>query len=201
MWPWDHLVFGYLLYAVVVRVTDRDPPGDLQALVVAVATQLPDLIDKPLGWLLGVLPSGRSLGHSLPVFVVLLVGVAWLDRRVGGRPATTGRHGRVTLAFAVAFVSHLAGDVLYPVAVGGPFAPQFLLWPFLAVPAAPVDSASGHLLVLWEQYVQVMTSSAGGLALAFEAVFLAAGAAVWLSDGAPGAPPSLRRRLPVRARE
>ena len=40
-------------------------------LALAIGTQLPDLIDKPLTYQFAVLPSGRSLGHSLFFAAVL----------------------------------------------------------------------------------------------------------------------------------
>ena len=62
MWPWEHLAFGYLLWSLWLRARGRSLPGDWEALVLVFATQLPDLVDKPLAWQLGVLPGGRSLG-------------------------------------------------------------------------------------------------------------------------------------------
>jgi len=45
------------------------------------ATQLPDLVDKTLGWSLDVLPSGRSLAHSLFTTVLLVFIVSLIGRR------------------------------------------------------------------------------------------------------------------------
>jgi len=77
MLPWGHAAVGYLCYSFIVRVRDRRAPTGPAVLTLAVGTQLPDLIDKPLAWSLGILPSGRSLGHSL-LFAVLLTIVVWV---------------------------------------------------------------------------------------------------------------------------
>lgn len=82
MWPFAHLAVGYLLYSIYSRARFRRPPGEFAAVLVALGTQLPDLIDKPLS-LIGVLASGRSLGHSYLVaipLVLLLVGVVYRTR-------------------------------------------------------------------------------------------------------------------------
>ena len=112
---------GYLLGVGLDRRWKRvlGPGGASLALVVG--TQVPDLVDKPLAWSLGVLPTGRSLAHSLlvgPVLVGLAVLLAWRYRRHTVWPA-----------FAVGYLAHLAGDALYP-ALRGEFASLgFLLWP------------------------------------------------------------------------
>ena len=63
MWPWDHLAFGYVWYTLASRGWDGRPPSNAAAIALAVGTQFPDLVDKPLAWWLDVLPAGRSLGH------------------------------------------------------------------------------------------------------------------------------------------
>ena len=90
MFPWEHAAVAYLLYAGYARWHDGTAPGGWAVLVVLVASQLPDLIDKPLAWQFGLLPSGRSLAHSVfvavPVVVVVvalgivvLAGLVWLS--------------------------------------------------------------------------------------------------------------------------
>jgi len=65
MWPWGHLAVGYLLWSVLVRDRRFRPPTGAETLLLAVGTQFPDAVDKPLAWSLGVLPNGRSLAHSV----------------------------------------------------------------------------------------------------------------------------------------
>ena len=48
MWPWEHLAFGYVLYSLGVRTLRGRTPRGPPVLVLAVATQVPDLLDKPL---------------------------------------------------------------------------------------------------------------------------------------------------------
>ena len=60
MLPWGHLAVGYLAYSLAVRVRSGGPPAGLAVAALAVGTQFPDLIDKPLVSWVSVLPSGRS---------------------------------------------------------------------------------------------------------------------------------------------
>ena len=60
MWPWGHLALGYLLHSPLARARFGRPPTDRATLLLVIGTQLPDLVDKPLAWWLGVLPAGRS---------------------------------------------------------------------------------------------------------------------------------------------
>ncbi|MDS0280774.1 metal-dependent hydrolase [Haloarcula onubensis] len=106
----------------------RRLPRGHTLLLVLVATQLPDLVDKPLAWTFGVLPSGRMFAHSLVISVpVLSVGCVLAVRRGWGRPA---------VVFTLAYLSHIAGD-FYPMLWLGTeyyFFPN-LFWPLL--PANP----------------------------------------------------------------
>lgn len=85
MWPWGHAAVGYTLYSAFSRMYYRKPPSDAAALVVLFGTQLPDFNDKPLAWTFDVLPTGRSLGHSLlTAAVILIIGQAifqYVDQR------------------------------------------------------------------------------------------------------------------------
>lgn len=103
VFPLGHLAVGYLGYVVYCAVTGR--PTRLPPLAVlvglAVATQLPDLIDKPLA-ARGVLPGGRSLGHSLLFALPLVAVVTVVVRRTCRRDLAP--------AFAVGLVSHLLVD-------------------------------------------------------------------------------------------
>ena len=75
MWPFTHLAIGYLLYTAYTHGRFRRPPYQFAAVLVLIGTQFADLIDKPLA-LVGIVASGRSLGHSYLVVipVVVLVG-------------------------------------------------------------------------------------------------------------------------------
>jgi len=167
MWPWAHLGFGYLLYRATPA--GRSTPIDGAAvLALALGTQFPDLVDKPLAWYLGALPSGRSLAHSLLAFA-LVVGVALVLARRDGRP-------EVAAGFGVGYLSHLAGDALGDVVAGDFGYLTFLGWPLTPPPDYGVEPG---LLARLREFEATPTLAVGlGLAL------LAAG--FWVRDGRPG---------------
>jgi len=168
MWPWGHLAAGYLVYSAYARLRTDSAPGDLPALVAVVATQLPDLVDKPLAWSLSILPSGRSLGHSL-VTVGPALAVAWLlAARRDARPLGT--------ALAVGTLSHLFTDALYPLVGLDIEFITFLGWPLLPLPPYEVDSSFAAHFALLE-----VTP-----AFVFELLLVGLASVVWHYDGHPG---------------
>ncbi|MCL7419035.1 MAG: metal-dependent hydrolase, partial [Halalkalicoccus sp.] len=80
MWPWGHAALAYVLYSALRRRRGGSP-GGVATIVVVFASQLPDLIDKPLAWTLGVIPSGRMLAHAPAVALPLCVAVYWYFAR------------------------------------------------------------------------------------------------------------------------
>lgn len=168
MWPWGHAAVGYLLYVAYTRLRyDRPPDGPAMVLLL-VGTQLPDLIDKPLAWTLPVLPSGRSLGHSL-LFLIPLVLVATV--------AVRNRDGEWATALGIGALSHVVADVL-PALIRGELAyTTSLVWPLL--PPPPYDEQGrtilGHFLSL-----EPTPMVAFELALALGVVV------VWWRQGRPG---------------
>jgi membrane-bound metal-dependent hydrolase YbcI (DUF457 family) len=142
MWPWGHAAVGYLCYSALrVARADALPVARAPVLAVGVGTQVPDLVDKPLAWELGLLPGGRSLAHSLVILLPLLA-VLWI------RAAPENR--RLVAAFGVGLLSHPLADALYPILDGEIRALTFLAWPLLPLPAYD-PSAYGlfeHLLSL-----------------------------------------------------
>lgn len=185
VWPWEHLALGYLLYSGYRRARGRRPRGG-PVLVLAFATQFPDLVDKPLAWSLGVLPGGTSLAHSALVAVPVLVVVAALAARLGV-PA-------VGPAFAIGYLSHLLGDVLYPALTGGGLGGRFLLWPLVSAPAGDYSGVLVEFLQLWGDYLAFLLTPAGVTYLLFEVAFLSAALVVWVLDGRPG-PGTVRRAV------
>lgn len=136
MWPWGHAALGYLLYAASTRYRYNRPPDRPATLLLLFSTQLPDLIDKPLAWTLPVLPSGRSLDHSLLLLIPLSVLVSALTVRY--------QAGDWDSAFAIGVLSHTLIDVLPPV-VRGEFAyTTSLVWPLL--PPPPYDERGRTIL-------------------------------------------------------
>jgi membrane-bound metal-dependent hydrolase YbcI (DUF457 family) len=131
VFPLGHATLGYLLYVPFALLTDRRLPYGLTLGVLLVGTQFPDLVDKPLAFV-GVLPTGRTLAHSLLFAVVLLVVLRSVTRRYG-RP-------NLTIPFAFGYLSHLLGDVVVPLMAGRIGELTFLLWPVLPSPEYGADN-------------------------------------------------------------
>ncbi|WP_137286149.1 metal-dependent hydrolase [Halorussus salinisoli] len=168
MWPWGHLAVGYLLYTAFVHLRARRAPDGYATVALAFGTQFPDLVDKPLAWTFGLIPNGRSLTHSLLIAVVVILVVQALLRRFDRETVAT--------AFGVGYLSHLLGDVLYPVATGDLYSLGFLAWPVVpAIEYATEPSFAAHLRGL---SLSSFVAIEGGVALL---VF-----GIWLYDGAPG---------------
>lgn len=180
MWPWGHAAVGYLAYSLARRLLGRGPPSDAAILVLLPASLLPDLIDKPLSWWLGVFPTGYAVGHS--ALVALPVGLAALA--VGIRRDRVG----LATAFVVGYWSHLAGDVFSGVLLGDGPAYGVVLWPL--VERAPYTTEYGLFERTW-YYLQSFAATAGTAdrPLTLLVVYLAPGCAallLWLLDGRPG---------------
>ena len=180
MWPWEHLAVGYLCYSVYSHLRGARPRGDA-VVVLAFATQAPDLVDKPLAWSLSVLPSGQSLAHSLLTAAPLSAGVLALSARANRTD--------VGVAFALGYLSHLAGDVVYPALLGGPANVAFLAWP--VVPSRADPSGPG-LFARFSQYFGDYVARLGEPQLsgyvAMEVGLLGVVLVLWLYDGMPGLP-------------
>lgn len=187
MWPWDHLAVGYVVYSLLRRATGRPAPSALAAGFVLLGSQLPDLIDKPLGWVLHVLPSGASMAHSL-VFAlpVCLLVVAWRHWR--GAPDEG-------VAFSVGYLLHLPADAYYPVLLGGQAKPYILLWPLVpGQHSAPAD-ATAYLFTLIDAFAEELASPTGVFLVSLEVALVGSAALLWYLDGLPGAPIGRSRRV------
>ncbi|MDZ7730900.1 MAG: metal-dependent hydrolase [Natrialbaceae archaeon] len=174
MLPPGHLAVAYLCYWAIAqrRFGGRVAPG--AAVVVVVASQFPDLIDKPLSWWFGVLPTGRTLAHTLLVLVPLAAIVYWaLDTR--GRT-------QIGLAFGVGALSHAFADAAMSVVYRE--VPTFLLWPVLAVETDGYGTPS-ILGLLVEAYTK---SGLVSSAILLEGGLLVLAAWLWVRDGTPGLP-------------
>ncbi|MBB6646593.1 metal-dependent hydrolase [Halobellus ruber] len=180
MLPWGHLAVGYVVYSLGGRAWHRRAPGGQAVLVLAVATQLPDLIDKPLNWWFSVY-DGRAIGHSLVFAIAACVLAVYVARN----------RDRIDLgaAFSVGLLTHLLGDS-YPALLQGDLrALSFLLWPFRAPPTYPSDSFLDHLNV-WIIRLRFLPyqSPRDLLATRFgqQLALLAALVGLWAVDGFPG---------------
>lgn len=142
--PLGHAAFAYLSYVGVAAVVDRRLPARLSLIPLAFASQLPDLIDKPLAFY-GVLVSGRAFGHSLLALLIftalVLVGRVWVAPRVA-RPRLRELLELSPLPFAVGYASHLVGDA-YPALLAGQYGrASYLLWPLLPAPQYPGEAVA-----------------------------------------------------------
>lgn len=167
MWPLGHVAVGYLLYALATRIRFDRPPAHLPALALVLGTQFPDLVDKPLAWYAGVIPTGRSLAHSLLVLIPVVLAVFLIARSYDRR--------ELGIAFGLGAISHALIDAL-PVLWGGT-TPNFLLWPALAV--EPYESGPPTVIGLF-------LDSLSDPYFLSEFVLAAIAFAVWRWDGYPG---------------
>jgi membrane-bound metal-dependent hydrolase YbcI (DUF457 family) len=168
--PWGHFAVGYLLYSLGHRESRGVPPEGPAAIALAVGTQGPDLIDKPLAWTFGVLPSGRSLGHSLVFFVLLGLVVWWLGRRYGRRTEAG--------AFLLGYLLHVIVDVLPALIAGQWIRASSLLWPL--VPAYEYPGELDRSILEFLLSLEVTALPLPGLVLSVIALGL------WMYDGRPG---------------
>ncbi|MFC7153847.1 metal-dependent hydrolase [Halomarina halobia] len=167
MWPWGHLALGYLCYHVYARRSGEAVDASAVA-ALALGTQLPDLVDKPLAWSLGVLPGGRSLAHSLLFGVGLALAAVALARRFDRRD--------LAAPLLVGYASHLLGDSVAPIIEGAFHELAFLAWPLLALPEPSTEPSFGaHVATIGPSPMLVVEFALVGLA-----------AVAWLRDGKPG---------------
>jgi hypothetical protein len=167
MWPWGHLAVAYLLSTGYVRARFDRPMGGAPVLWLAVGSQFPDLVDKPLAWYVGVLPTGRSLAHSLLVLLPVIALAYALARRYGQRESG--------VAFGIGGLSHVGTDAL-PALWNPDATATFLLWPVLSV--TPYEGSPG-ILALFQ-------SSLSDPYFLVELSLVAIAAGVWYRDGFPG---------------
>ncbi|WP_336023448.1 metal-dependent hydrolase [Halobellus salinisoli] len=177
MWPWEHLVFGYVLYSTLNALVWEQPIEDGTGLALAVATQLPDLVDKPLSWTFGLVATGYGPAHSLFVAGPIALGVVavlW----------TRGKT-RVAVAVLVGYGSHLFADVL-ALRANGPNVAR-ALWPLVSQP--PYESDLGFFERFTEYFgtflLQMMHTENVGLVLGYVSIFVIV-AVRWVMDGMPG---------------
>ncbi|SDQ29590.1 metal-dependent hydrolase [Natronobacterium texcoconense] len=169
MWPWGHLAVGYLLYTAYTHRRFDRPPLAAPAIALAVGSQFPDLVDKPLAWTVSVLPGGRTLGHSLLFAAILVPTVYLLAARLERRD--------VGIAFVIGHLSHLSADIPPSALTGDLSGTEFLLWPFVA---APEEEPVGGILDAVLHYYAM------GPYEWFQLGLFVLAAIVWYRDGAPG---------------
>jgi len=192
MWPWEHAAIGYLIYSLGRRALGREPPGETDTAVLAVATHLPDLVDKPLSWGVGWFPSGYAVAHSVFVAVPFGVGALALGRHLDRQ--------WLGIAFVVGYWSHLLGDALNPLRTGGRAGIERVLWPFVEVAPYDVDYGIGRGIVYLREFVAAIAAMDPLDMLLLYVLLPATTLAVWALDGAPGSTIPTRIGSAVRER-
>lgn len=192
MLPWEHAAIAYLLYSGYSRFRYDEPPAGWPVLVVLFASQLPDLIDKPMAWQFGLFPSGRSVAHSVFVGVPLSLVVLELARRREALP--------LGAAFAIGYLSHLATDAvpLYP---GASTSFESILWP-LVIYEPHAEYPDGFVertleILLGTNPIPALQDpgATATVGVAMSAVLIV----VWILDGTPGLRElGILLRLPVK---
>jgi hypothetical protein len=178
MWPWEHVILGYLVYSIFSHARYREPPGSGAVLAVVFASLLPDLIDKPLAWSFAVIDTGYGIGHSLFFAVPLVVAV--------GLVATAGGQSRVGIGFGVGYLLHPPADALYQMLGGGALPFEVFLWPLISY-----DGGEATRGVLWETIHRIdlyrIDLLAGELTayMWVQLVITAVVFCLWVYDGAP----------------
>ncbi len=124
MWPWGHVASAYLCWLVYARISDADAEEEVAVVIVAFGALFPDLVDKPLAWYVGILPTGRSLAHSLVVLVPLAVIIYWIGRKFG--------HSEWGVAFAIGAISHALLDAA-PALWRADDSAMFLFYPLIPI--------------------------------------------------------------------
>jgi len=177
MWPWEHAAVGYICLSLSWRWMARRPPGDAPVLALLFGTQFPDVVDKPLAWEFGILPSGQSLAHSL-LFALPAVFVA------GVVAAAVGRQD-LPVPFAVGYLTHIVGDVFYPVATGDPLALGFLFYPLTEPPPYPSSAFLVRVSDLFTEFVSFLGTPTGVAYLVAELGLIGVALTLWAVDGMP----------------
>jgi len=124
MWPPGHLAVGYLAYTLYRQVREGQTPESAATVALAAGTQFPDIVDKPLSWTLAVLPTGRTLAHSVVTAAAVTV--------IVGRCARAVNRVAFGNAFTIGYGSHLLADLYAAVAAGDAETNWFLFWPIVS---------------------------------------------------------------------
>lgn len=145
MLPIEHFIVAFLPVLGLTLMRHRRFPSLRVTALAFVGTQFPDLIDKPLAYQFGLLPSGRVFMHSLPIaipFLTVVLLYGFYTHRL-----------YLTSIFAFSLLSHLFADNHTSLLPPNPTISSDLLWPFTQPKARPPiphwAGADGINLLLW----------------------------------------------------
>ena len=176
--PVSHGALAYLLYVGYAFISGQRLPLGWTLVPLAIGSQLPDLIDKPLAYW-GVLVYGRSLAHSVFTMTVICASVWWLTRSPradrdnhtnsvnrDNHADSTNRTDQATraqtrvrrivtairqplpAALTIGYLAHLIGDSWALIARGDWLSARFLLYPVYRIPASPSDDIAPWIRLL-----------------------------------------------------
>lgn len=171
MWPLGHVAVAYLCYTIATRARFDAPPAHVPALILVIGSQFPDLVDKPLAWYLGVIPTGRTLAHSLLVLVPLTFAVLVLSSHYN--------RSEYGIVFAIGALSHVLVDAV-PALWGPNESATHLLWP--VVPVEEYEQGAPSILALFQE-------SLGQPFFLAEFALAAVALVCWHRHGYPGLEP------------
>lgn len=165
---WVHAAVAYLAYRGVLAIGSADRPRDITILAVVGAALLPDIIDKPLSFVVTSLPS-RSVAHSIFTVALISLVIAYVTRRID--------RWEFGVASVFGYLSHIGADLVDSQAIPAE-PPVFVFWP-LITDYHHINSIGGLLaLVRPTPYVIL------------QIVLTVLGIGLWVSDGKPGLPSS-----------
>lgn len=138
MEPTNHVLVALLPVVAYSALRYRRLPSGSIVLVAVFAGLFADLVDKPLAWTFGIIPSGRMVAHSIVVSIPLVITVLLIAYRTDRLP-----HGVV---FSWGHLSHIAGD-FYPVVSRGAdyyYYPN-MFWPLMEANPSRSSGFSEHI--------------------------------------------------------
>lgn len=180
MWPWEHLAVGYLAYSALSRYRHGESPTTAATVAVALGTQFPDLVDKPLGWGFALFQGGISVAHSVFTAAILSVVVVAVGRRLE-RP-------QLGVAFVVGYLSHIPADAVYGAVFDGTVKLTPFLWPLVETGSSASSGILDNVTYYVIRFLVFLTTERGLAFLSLEALLLSFTAWIWIRDGCPGLP-------------
>lgn len=187
MWPWEHVLFAYIVYSVYRHARWGRGPSGLATVALAIGSLAPDLIDKPLAWEFGLVGSEYAIGHSV-FFAVGLCSALFALAASRGRPGPAS-------GFACGYLMHLVGDVV-PISIRrGELYVDHLFWPVMRTGGAErhgsfLEASQHH----FSRYAGEIASLDPSPHVALQLGIVGLGLLLWALDGFPGIPRTVPRR-------